>query len=474
MKMNNSTGDNRLLVYQEGIEKIKRGDYNIELPTHPMDDCGHLGHLLNELACVLENQKQEQLKLDTILYSLNSGLMLEDILDNIYHDFKQIIPYNRIGLALIEKEKRLVRTVWGRSDSNELKINKGYSAPLKGSSLEKIITTGQPRIINDLLGYLRSKPQSESTHLIVAEGIRSSLTCPLIIGGEPVGFIFFSSKKPNTYAHVHINIYKTIADHVSVCVERGKLVTELASSKAALESQNAELRKLNEMKNTFLGVAAHDLRSPLSQIQLATSLLLTPEPWLPEGERRKLLETFLDNIERHTRNMLDLLNELLDISQIEAGNLSLKFETVRVKEFLEEITHTHSVFASNKGAKVELENVHDDNLVADPHRLRQVMDDLISNMIKFSPSGSTITVKAYRENSHWLFSIEDGGVEIQDAARKALLKAFSSYLDDLEKGEKDAGLGMAISKQVIEAHGGSFGVDLTKGGGARFWFTLPY
>jgi signal transduction histidine kinase len=474
MKINKPTRDERLFLYQAGIEKMKLGDFNIELPTQPPDDWGLLGQLLNELACTLENQKNEQNKLDAIISALNAGLMLEDILDNIYQDFGQIIPYNRIGLALIEHEDGIVRTVWGRSDQKALKIVKGYSAPLKGSSLEKIIQTGQPRIINDLLAYLHSKPQSESTHLIVAEGIRSSLTCPLVDRGEPVGFLFFSSNKPNAYAHVHIHTFKKIAAQVSVCVERGRLVSELASNKAAVDFQNEELRRLNEMKNTFLGIAAHDLRSPLSQIQLATSLLLTPEPWLPEQERRSLLESFLNNIESHTRNMLDLLNELLDISQIETGKLSLKFETVDVKAFLEEIAQTHSIYAANKGAQLVLDKIQDGKLVADPHRLQQVIDNLISNLVRFSPSGSKITMIAYRENSHWLFAVEDSSLENESENRDALLKEFASLSENSDTIEKDTGLGMAISRQVIEAHGGKFGFDRVKTGGVRFWFTLPY
>jgi signal transduction histidine kinase len=466
--------DERVLLYQTAIERMKRGDYEINLPSRPMDDCGLLGQLLNELACALANQKQEQIKLEKITASMNSGLMLEDILENIYRDFKQIIPYNRLGLALIEEGGSRVRTVWGKSDQPLIKIEKGYSAPLAGSSLEKIIKTRQPRIINDLLVYLRTRPQSESTHLIVSEGIRSSLTCPLLLRDEPVGFLFFSSAQADTYANVHITTYNKIAAQVAACLERGRLVSELAASKAEIEAQNQELRQLNEIKNSFLGIAAHDLRSPLSQIQLATSLLLTPEPWLPEEERRSLLESFLNNIEQHTRHMLDLLNDLLDVSQIETGRLNLKFETVNVKSFMEEVLSTHAVLAANKGTRLLLEDIQDDKMVVDPHRLKQVIDNLVSNVVKFSLPGCTVKLKAYRDNSHWVFSIEDEGSGIRREDREALSQIFNFQSKEGGKPEKDPSLGMAISKQVIEAHGGQLGVEPVRGGGARFWFTLPY
>jgi signal transduction histidine kinase len=466
--------DERLLFYQAGIEKMKLGDYDIKLPIHPLDDCGLLGQLLNELACALANQKKEQTKLDKITASMNSGLMLEDILENIYRDFKQVIPYNRLGLALIEDEGSRLRTVWGKSDQPLMKIDRGYSASLQGSSLEKIIKTGQPRIINDLLVYLRSRPQSESTHLIVSEGIRSSLTCPLLLRNQPAGFLFFSSTQPNTYAHIHINIYNKIAAQVAACLERGRLVSELAASKAAIEAQNEELRRLNEVKNSFLEIAAHDLRSPLSQIQLATNLLLTPEPWLPEEERRSLLESFLNNIEQHTRHMLDLLNDLLDVSKLETGKLNLSFETVDVKSFMEEVLAAHAILAANKGTRILLDEIQDDKMVVDPHRIRQVMDNLVSNMVKFTLEGSTVKLKAYRDNSHWMFSVEDENPGPKKEEREALFLVFSNQSNDLDSCKIEPGLGMAISKQVIEAHGGQIGVETLKGGGVRFWFTLPY
>ena len=106
--------------------------------------------------------------------------------------------------------------------------------------------------------------------------MRSSLTCPLIANGIPVGFIFFSSTQPNIYADVHIDIFKRIAGQLSVIVEKGRLVSRLADQKAAIEQQNKELYQLNELKNTFLGIAAHDLRGPIGFIQMIGHLLADP------------------------------------------------------------------------------------------------------------------------------------------------------------------------------------------------------
>ena len=130
---------------------------------------------------------------------------------SVYDEFRGFIPYERIGFALVEDDGQTVRAVWNKSDLSRTYLKRGYSASLEGSSLQEIIDTGHPRIINDLEAYLENKPQSKSTRLIVKEGFRSSLTCPLIINGVPVGFIFFSGQQPNTYRGEHINTFSRIA-----------------------------------------------------------------------------------------------------------------------------------------------------------------------------------------------------------------------------------------------------------------------
>jgi signal transduction histidine kinase len=464
--------DPRLANYLLAVEMLKNGGYRINLPASPLDELGCLGQGISELAQILEQRAREQEKLDKVIASLNSGLMLEDILENVYRDFREIIPYNRIGLSLLDADGKRVTSVWGRSDQPEIKIDRGYSAPLAGSSLEKILKTGQPRVINDLLLYLRTKPQSESTQRIVAEGICSSLTCPLIANGTPIGFMFFSSIEPDTYSRVHVDIFRRIAQQISLAVEKGRLVTELAASKSAIEAQNEDLRRLNEVKNTFLGVAAHDLRSPLSQIQLATSLLLEPEPWLSEEERNSLLRSFLGNIEKHTRHMLDLLNDLLDVSLVESGELNLKFESVAMKKFLEEVVHNHSMLAANKGIQLVLAEVFDDHLVADPHRLRQVLDNLITNALHYSPPGATVFISGKRAENQWILSVEDTGAGSKDRETTYPDYAKASRQDGLVG--KNSGLEMAIARRVVEAHGGEIGIDARHGKGARFWLSLPY
>ncbi|HZY42771.1 MAG TPA: GAF domain-containing sensor histidine kinase, partial [Anaerolineae bacterium] len=363
--------DDRIPRYIAATEQLQRGQFDLELPTTPADDLDRLGEALRDLARSLETRYRELQQLERITTRINAGLLLDDVLDNVFQDFREVIPYERIGLALIEDDGQTVRARWARSDLPVVKLNRNFAQPLAGSSLQIILETGRPRILNDLPAYLAAKPSSESTRLIVAEGLSSSLTCPLVANGVPIGFIFFSSVNVGAYAAAHIDTFQRIAGQLSVIVEKGRLVSEIAAQKAAIQQRNDELRRLNDLKNAFLGIAAHDLRSPISLIQMTAELLIDPDAQLSAAQSAK----FTHDIVRHTGHMLTLLNDLLDVSQIESGNLNLEEQLIDLDSFLSEAIKWHTAMAAPKGTRLELHVPTPGDALADPLRLRQVIDN---------------------------------------------------------------------------------------------------
>ncbi len=461
--------DERIALYIEAIEKLKRGDCDLDIPTLPRDNIGILGEALTDLAGALNDHYCELEKLDELTVRINAGLLLDDILENVYRDFHEFIPYNRIGFSLIDDDGKTVRAYWAKTDQPVVELGKGYAAPLEGSSLETIMRTGKPRILNDLRAYLKRKPDSESTRLVVAEGMCSSLTCPLIANGAAVGFMFFSSICPNTYAHLHVDIFKRISGQLSTIVEKGRLISELAEKNAAVECQNRELQRLNELKNRFLGMAAHDLRNPIWSIQMIAEFMMEAYEDLDKSECEKLTV----DIVQQTSQMSVLLNDLLDVNQIESGRFELTLAQIDANDFLNAVVRQHNMMANSKGTRVVLENTPAGEIRADSHHLRQVMDNLISNAVKFSPPGSTVRVSAARNDSAWRVCVQDEGPGISAQDRARLFQDFARLSAKPTGGERSTGLGLAISRRVVEAHGGQIGVDSTEGRGAVFWFTLP-
>lgn len=143
---------------------------------YPLDAIGMLGQTLQSLAATLEHQYNEFQTVSRNTSRAAAGLLLDAVLDQVYEDFRSIIPYERIGFAILEDQRKILRAHWARTTVPRVRITPGFRALLAGSSLESIMITRIPRIINDLEAYLRAKPTSRSPRLIVEEGIRSSLT----------------------------------------------------------------------------------------------------------------------------------------------------------------------------------------------------------------------------------------------------------------------------------------------------------
>ncbi len=244
--------DDRIGKYIDAAKQLKQGNYHVILPVSPLDEVGQLGQALQELATALETHYQELRTLNQITVKINSGILLDQILEGVYRDFRNLIPYNRIGFSLLDEGGKILRARWAKTDRRKVRLGVGYSAEMPGSSLQTILETRQPRILNDLVDYLSRKPTSQSTRLIVEEGYLSSLTCPLVANGVAVGFMFFSSIERNAYAGVHVDIFSQIADQLSVIVEKGRLVSELAEKSARIQQQNEELVRLDNLRELLL------------------------------------------------------------------------------------------------------------------------------------------------------------------------------------------------------------------------------
>jgi diguanylate cyclase (GGDEF)-like protein len=226
--------DERVSLYRQAVEALRRGQFDVDIPVGAPDAISDLGRALQALTETLRKDREQSATLAKITKTVNEGLVIDEVLDYVYENFFSLIPYDRIGLALLEQDGETVRAYWARSEAADIRLPMGYSAGLAGSSLESIIRTGRPRILNDLVGYLEKNPGSDSTRRIVDEGMRSSLTCPLMVKGEPVGFIFFSSTERNAYREEHQEIFLKIADQLALALEKGRIYKELLETTAAL------------------------------------------------------------------------------------------------------------------------------------------------------------------------------------------------------------------------------------------------
>jgi signal transduction histidine kinase len=451
-----SKKDPRILKYVKVAHAMKEGAFNVSLSKEGTDEVAELGAALEDLAHSLEKRFEEMRTLTDISTRINSGMMLDDVLNSVFESFRPIIPYDRIGCALIEANGKIVRAYWGRSDAPDMEITKGYSSSLEGSSLQTIMQSGQSRIINNLEKYLGEHPQSESTQKIVKEGMRSSLTCPLNALGKPVGFLFFSSMKTDTYKKIHQDIFIQIANQLSTIVEKSRYLQQLL--------------ELNEIKNRFLGMAAHDLRNPLSTIKGYLELFLADALGELTADQREVL----NDMNQTSDGMLGLINDLLDVTAIETGNLQLKRQPTTPGELFHAVQASLRVLAHAKSIEIKLDLPTSlPVLQIDQARMKQVLTNLITNAIKYSFSRTVILLSArVYEKEVWI-SVKDQGQGIPVEEMKNLFKDFSRTSVMPTAGEKSIGLGLAITRRIVEAHGGIIWVDSQIGKGSTFTFSLP-
>ncbi|MFO8235571.1 MAG: hybrid sensor histidine kinase/response regulator [Bacteroidales bacterium] len=249
-----------------------------------------------------------------------------------------------------------------------------------------------------------------------------------------------------------------------------QLNNELINLQRELSKKNAELKRLNETKNQFLGMAAHDLRSPLAVIQSYTQFLIEKSsPLLPEKHQK-----FLDTIYSTTQFMLYLIEDMLDISKIEAGKLHLNKKIVDITELIKNNTELNKSLASKKNISINLKiNTHPLKLYIDSHKIEQVFNNLISNAIKFSYPDTTIDIMVTQEEDMLLFSFHDEGIGIKKDKQQSIFLPFSKENSKGTQEEPGTGLGLMIVKQIVEGHGGKIWVESEVNKGSTFYFTLP-
>ncbi len=249
-------------------------------------------------------------------------------------------------------------------------------------------------------------------------------------------------------------------------------VNELRSrvdvGKRLVEAQD-RLHESNQIKNKFLRIAAHDLRNPLSVIiSIAQVLRAGYLKGSPEKSDELLMK-----IDQSAQHMLSLVNDLLDVSVIESGHLKICNLRVSLNALLKQRIELARHLADNKRITIhdELEEIPPFSF--DPNRITQVIDNLISNALKYSPQGSPVQIFLKRKDqSAWVF-VKDQGPGIPYEDQKRLFGEFQRVDSRPTGGESSTGLGLAIAKKIVEAHNGKIGVQSQCGSGAIFSFALP-
>ncbi len=318
---------------------------------------------------------------------------------------------------------------------------------------------------------LRNMPVSEMPRLALLDWMMPNMDglelCQKIKSqqhGLPFIYTILLTSK-NTKDDIVTGLDAGADDFLTKPVQPEELRSRLKVGMRILDYQQ-RLLELDNQKNKLLGMAAHDLRNPISSIMGFSKMLLTGT--LDSGSQQE----FLTIIHQVSQEMLVMLNDLLDISVIESGKFDLRLENTDLVELIQYRLRLNANNATEKKMRIHLEVPAEQYLVFDRQRVGQVIDNLISNAIKYAPPDTQIWVELESNEENVTVFVTDEGPGIPPKQKDRLFGTFAKLGVKPTGGEKSTGLGLAIVKKIIESHGGSVGVD-SQPGRCRFYFSLP-
>jgi signal transduction histidine kinase len=294
---------------------------------------------------------------------------------------------------------------------------------------------------------------------------RAELAVPLIVGDKLLGVFDVQSEQVDHFTDEDLRIQSTLAAQVAVALQNAELYAEQAATVV-------RLREMDQLKSSFLANMSHELRTPLNSILGFSDVMLDGL----DGPLTDVMENDLKLISRNGQHLLSLINDVLDMAKIEAGKMNLNIERFNLHEVLEDVVNITAPLARDKSLTLQLEAEASPalELEADRTRLRQVMINLVGNAIKFTETGQ-VTLSTARKDGRLRITVHDTGIGVPPEQAQLIFEEFGQVDTSTTRKTGGTGLGLPISRKLIELHGGQLWVESTgvRGEGSTFIIELP-
>jgi signal transduction histidine kinase len=385
----------------------------------------------------------------------------DELLQSVVNLTKERFNLYHAHIYLVDESWSTLLLASGAGDIGKQMVMSGHSIEINAekSLVARATRERTAQIVNDV----RKEPDFLTNPYL--PDTRAEMAVPMISGDKVIGVFDVQSDKIGYFSQDDANIYTTLALQVAVALQNARLYVEQTATVT-------QLRELDRLKSSFLANMSHELRTPLNSILGFADVILEGL----DGPLTENMNNDLGLIYKNGQHLLHLINDVLDMAKIESGKMNLNIEKFNLQEIIEEVTSITSTMASEKNLAlfIEPDSDHEVEINADKIRLRQVMINLINNAIKFTEKGK-IAIRVVREANNVLISVKDTGIGIPMELLESVFQEFTQVDTTTTRKAGGTGLGLPISRRLIQMHGGRLWAESTgiDGEGSTFYVFLP-
>ena len=445
---------------------IKTGDELEALANQFNDMAGRLEESYTDLEEKVEKRTAElgqsvsELRaLGEVSQAVNSTLDIETVLTTIVSQAVKLSLTNAGAIYVFDEARQEFR----------LRATYGMSSAMIDAITDQRIDTSHVYIgsavrerIPVQIPDLQTETSSPVNDIVLREGYRAVLVVPLLRPDRIVGALVVRRTTPGKFQNTTIDLLQTFADQSVVAIQNARLFSEI-------EEKSKQLAEASQHKSQFLANMSHELRTPLNAILGYTELILDSI----YGNLPEKAEGVLKRVQSNGRHLLGLINDVLDLSKIEAGQFTLSLTDYSVKDVVYNVYSAVEPLASGKSLEFKVEVAPElPPARGDERRLTQVLLNLVGNAIKFTDLGGVV-IKVSLSHGAFILAVRDTGPGISENDQVKLFQEFQQADNSVTKAKGGTGLGLAISKRIVEMHGGRIWVDSQPGKGSTFSISLP-